>query len=138
PGRFRYGTILVKEWALPLAVGLGGGLGAMSRYGLVMLSTRLPGAFPWGTLAVNVLGGFGIGVLFLYGQRRPEWALAIRVWAITGFLGGFTTFSAFSLETLQLWSQGAQGKAVLNVLANVVLSLAAVAAGMACARRLLA
>ncbi len=128
----------MKEWALPLAVGLGGGLGAMSRYGLVTLSTRLPGAFPWGTLAVNVLGGFGIGALFLYGQRRPEWALAIRVWAITGFLGGFTTFSAFSLETLQLWSQGAQGKAVLNVLANVALSLAAVAAGMAFARRLLA
>ena len=128
----------MKDWMLPLAVGLGGGLGAMARYGLVTLSTRLPWAFPSGTLAVNVLGGFGIGVLFLYGQRRPEWALAIRVWAITGFLGGFTTFSAFSLETLQLWSQGAQGKALVNVLANVALSLSAVAAGMACARRLMA
>lgn len=128
----------MKDWMLPLAVGLGGGLGAMARYGLVTLSTRLPWAFPWGTLAVNVLGGFGIGALFLYGQRRPEWALAIRVWVITGFLGGFTTFSAFSLETLQLWSQGAQGKAVVNVLANVALSLSAVVAGMACARRLLA
>lgn len=128
----------MKDWMLPLAVGLGGGLGAMSRYGLVTLSTRLPWGFPWGTLAVNVLGGFGIGALFLYGQRRPEWALAIRVWTITGFLGGFTTFSAFSLETLQLWSQGAQGKALINVLANVALSLIAVAAGMACARRLLA
>ncbi|MES1993828.1 MAG: fluoride efflux transporter CrcB [Pseudomonadota bacterium] len=128
----------MKDWMLPLAVGLGGGLGSMSRFGLGMLCARLPWAFPWGTLAVNVLGGFGIGALFLYGQRRPEWALAIRVWTITGFCGGFTTFSAFSLETLQLWSQGAQGKALVNVLANVALSLSAVAAGMACARRLLA
>lgn len=128
----------MKDWMLPLAVGVGGGLGSMSRFGVGMLCARLPRAFPWGTLAVNVLGGFGIGALFLYGQRRPEWALAIRVWTITGFCGGFTTFSAFSLETLQLWSQGAQGKALVNVLANVALSLSAVAAGMACARRLLA
>lgn len=128
----------MKDWMIPLAVGLGGGVGSMARYALGTLSARLPWAFPWGTLAVNVLGGFAIGGLFYLSQRRPEWALALRAWAITGFCGGFTTFSAFSLETLQLWSQGAQGKALVNVLANLALSLAAVATGMACVRRLMA
>lgn len=91
----------------------------------------------WGTLAVNVLGGFAIGGLFYLSQRRPEWALALRVWAITGFAAASQLFRPFSLETLQLWSQGAQGKALVNVLANLALSLAAVATGMACVRRLM-
>ncbi|MDY6957368.1 MAG: fluoride efflux transporter CrcB [Pseudomonadota bacterium] len=127
----------MNSWLIAVAVGIGGGAGAMCRYGLVMLASRLIGGFPFGTLAVNVLGAFGIGFGFLYCQRRPEWAVAVRAFAMTGFLGGFTTFSAFSLETLQLWSQGAHGKALVNILGNVTLSLAGVALGMVAARRLL-
>jgi len=110
-------------------VGLGGALGAIGRYLTVLGAVRLFGTgFPLGTLAVNVLGSFLIGALaiLLIGPRGASPALPFLV---TGFLGGFTTFSAFSLDALKLWQAGQGGLAALYVVASVGLSLAAVVAG---------
>ena len=109
---------------LPL-IALGGALGSVLRYLLVAGI----GA-PWGTAAVNVLGSFTIGALFVLLDARAGWQLFL----MTGLLGGFTTFSAFSLDTLKLWEAGQPVQAAGYVLASVLLSLAAVAAGATIAR----
>lgn len=103
-----------------LAVAMGGALGAMGRYAVVAYTFPvLSNRFPLGTLAVNVLGSFLIGVCYVLivdkGLLGPEWRLVL----MTGFLGAFTTFSAFSLEAVQLWQHG-HG---LMALSYVVLSL---------------
>jgi CrcB protein len=118
-----------------LAVALGGAAGALLRYWLSTATYRLAGsAFPWGTLAVNVLGSLLMGVAFVLVQRGilgEELRLALAV----GVLGAFTTFSTFSLDTLVLVQQGAWGRAVANVAASVMLCLLACVAGMVLARR---
>jgi CrcB protein len=106
---------------LPL-VALGGALGAVLRY----LMVTAIGA-PLGTLAVNVVGSFAIGILFVWLGARDGWQLFL----MTGVLGGFTTFSAFSLDTLKLVQAGQALQAVAYVGASVALSLAAVALGVA-------
>jgi CrcB protein len=106
---------------LPL-VALGGALGAALRY----LMVTAIGA-PLGTLAVNVLGSLAIGVLFVWLGARDGWQLFL----MTGVLGGFTTFSAFSLDTLKLVQSGQTLQAAAYVGASVALSLAAVALGVA-------
>lgn len=107
-----------------LLVAAGGALGSMGRYGVSLLAmTWLGAAFPWGTLVVNILGSGAIGVLA--GQGISGGA---RLFWVTGVLGGFTTFSAFSLETALLWERAAwQG--VAYVVASVGLGLAALALG---------
>jgi len=117
-----------------LLVFLGGGLGAMARHGVnrAGLAALGPG-FPWWTLAVNVAGSFAIGLLAgLMGAL--ETGHNGRLFLITGFLGGFTTFSAFSLDALTLWERGAQLQAGLYILASVILSLIAAALGLMVAR----
>jgi len=109
---------------LPL-IALGGALGSVLRY----LMVAAIGA-PLGTLAVNVLGSFAIGVLFVWLGAREGWQLFL----MTGVLGGFTTFSAFSLDTLKLIEAGQTLPAVGYVLGSVLLSLAAVAFGVALTR----
>jgi CrcB protein len=106
---------------LPL-IALGGAIGSVLRY----LMVSAIGA-PVGTLAVNVLGGFAIGVLFVWLDAREGWQLFL----MTGVLGGFTTFSAFSLDTLKLLQAGQTLQAAAYVGASVALSLAAVALGVA-------
>lgn len=106
---------------LPL-VALGGALGAMLRH----LMVAAIGA-PIGTLAVNVLGSFAIGVLFVWLGAREGWQLFL----MTGVLGGFTTFSAFSLDTLKLVQIGQVLQAAAYAGGSVLLSLAAVALGVA-------
>lgn len=110
-----------------LLVFLGGGLGAMLRYGAALLvAARGTGlgpeaaAFPWATLAVNLVGSFLIGVLagLLAGRETARLVL------VTGLLGGFTTFSAFSLDTLTLLGSGRAGFALGYVAASVVGGLA--------------
>ena len=101
-------------------VALGGAIGAVLRY-----LTGLALAFPFGTLAVNIIGSFLIGVLWLALADRGPWAPLL----ITGILGGFTTFSAFSLDTLRLVETGRAPMAALYVLASVTLSLGACALG---------
>lgn len=106
-------------------IALFGGLGSVLRYGMTN-AVFLMGArgFPYGTLTVNIIGSVLIGIVYVWLYERtgagPEWRLAL----ITGLLGGFTTFSAFSLETVQLLQVGQPGKAVLNILLSVILCLA--------------
>ena len=117
-----------------LLVFIGGGLGAMARHGVNRggLAALGPG-FPWWTLAVNVAGSLAIGLLAgLFGAL--ETGHNARLFLVTGFLGGFTTFSAFSLDALTLWERGAQLQAGLYILSSIILSLAAAALGLMLSR----
>lgn len=115
-----------------LAAGAGGALGAMARHGLNHLvhQRALGAAFPYGIFIINVAGSFAIGVIAgLLAGHRVEMSHAARTFVIVGFLGGFTTFSSFSLDTLALARDGHPGLALLNAAGQVVFSLAAVWAG---------
>lgn len=122
---------------LTLAIAAGGAAGALMRYwfanGVYALLGR---GFPWGTLAVNVLGSLLMGLLFVWLTERsslgPEW----RALLLVGFLGAFTTFSTFSLETLHLLTEAAYIKAGLNMLVSVLACVAATATGMVLARQI--
>ena len=115
-----------------LQVALGGAIGASARYGVNVLTTRLLPGLPLGTLSVNVLGCLAMGFLASMLALRGGQHLAPLL--LTGVLGGFTTFSAFALDTMTLWERGAGGMAIGSVLASVVLSLVAVMAGLAIGR----
>ena len=120
-----------------LSVALGGAIGASARFLTNVAALRLIGAgFPWATLAVNVAGSFLMGLLVICFAERGLTRLA--PFAMTGVLGGFTTFSAFSLDTISLWQRGDALAATSYVAGSVVLSLAALLAGMAAARGILA
>ncbi|SFE31094.1 fluoride efflux transporter CrcB [Roseivivax sediminis] len=118
-----------------LQVAAGGAMGAVARYltGAAAMRALGPG-FPWGTVIVNVAGSFAMGVLVValghFGANRAAPLL------MTGLLGGFTTFSAFSLDAVTLYERGAAGAAAAYVAGSVALSLAALAAGLLCARSL--
>jgi fluoride exporter len=117
-----------------LVVFIGGGLGAVARHGInrAGLAALGPG-FPWWTLAVNVAGSLAIGLLAgLFGAL--ETGHNSRLFLVTGFLGGFTTFSAFSLDALTLWERGEPAQAGLYVLGSVILSLVAAALGLMASR----
>ena len=107
-------------------VGLGGFVGAVTRYGLTALMKRLAGeGFPYGTLVANVIGCLAIGALFSLVENNPNG----RAFLIIGLLGGFTTFSSFGHETLSLFSRGQLGAALGNVALNMILCLGAVMIG---------
>ena len=113
-----------------LLVAAGGALGSVLRYAVsVLMVASLGAGFPWGTLAVNVLGSAAIGALAGLGVEGG-WRLLL----VTGLLGGFTTFSAFSLETALLWER-AWWLALVYVLASVALGLAGFALGYGLLRR---
>lgn len=124
-----------------LAVALGGAAGALARYGLSSaIYSWLGRDFPWGTLAVNVLGSAAIGVCFAFVVARlsaDEGAAALVQSAlVVGFLGAFTTFSTFSLETIGLLEAGETGRALVNAAGSVVLCVAACFAGLLAGRQL--
>jgi fluoride exporter len=115
-----------------ILVAIGSGFGGMARYGLSgAIAQRVSGGFPLGTLLVNVSGALAIGIFF--GATGAQWLpFAGPPWhhlLTYGFLGGFTTFSTFSLETLDLFRTGPRWRAVAYVAATVVLSVGAVAVG---------
>jgi CrcB protein len=113
-------------------VALGGALGSVARYGCAGLVARFAGVtFPWGTLLVNVTGSFAIGVLAALASAdgKPLVVGDARAFLIVGVLGGFTTFSSFSADTLNLARSGAWGAAGANVVGSVVLCLVAVTIG---------
>jgi len=116
---------------IPIAVALGGALGALARYLVVgRFEYWLGVGFPYGTLTANVLGSFLMGVsielMALVWSPSPE----LRALLTVGVLGSFTTFSGLSLETLQLIGAGSPGQAALYLFASVVLSLIGIFAGM--------
>ncbi len=115
-----------------LMVGIGGAFGAMARHGVGLASIRTLGpGFPYGTLIVNILGSFLMGLLIAWLARRTGGASnEMRLFLATGFLGGFTTFSAFSLDTIVLYERGEIGLALLYVLASVTASVLALVAGL--------
>ncbi len=120
-----------------LQVALGGALGASARYMTNVAAMRLVGpGFPWATVAVNVFGSFLMGALVVFLAHKDGTRLA--PFLMTGLLGGFTTFSAFSLDALTLWERGQTALASAYVLGSVIASLAAIVAGMAAARGLFA
>lgn len=120
----------MTDW---LAVAIGGALGACARYGVGLAARAMLGAaFPWGTLVVNVIGSFAMGMAFVVLAQRGLDRFAPLV--MTGTLGGFTTFSAFSLDAYALFAGGRALGAGAYVGASVVLSIAALVAGIAAAR----
>jgi CrcB protein len=122
-------------WATMLAVALGAAVGAVLRWATGLWLNSAWYGFPLGTLAVNCAGGFMVGLAFIGFERWPS-ELA-RAFFVTGFLGGLTTFSAFSGESLQLLQRGQLIMSVLHAAAHVFGALVCVAAGFALARWLL-
>ena len=122
-----------------LLVALGGAVGSIARYGTSDLMARwLGGAFPWGTLLVNVAGSFAIGFFATLTGEDGRWPVSAagRAFFMAGICGGFTTFSAFSLQTLELARNDQWLSAGLNVLGSVVLCLLCVGLGHATASSL--
>ncbi|MGH7001205.1 MAG: fluoride efflux transporter CrcB [Stellaceae bacterium] len=119
-----------------IAVGIGGGIGTILRYivGSVFVQRLGPG-FPWGTLFINVTGSFLIGVVAqLAATRSLEISPVVRIFAATGVLGGYTTFSTFSLDSIVLIGDGAAPLASAYVVGSVVAGLLAAYAGQVAAR----
>lgn len=118
-----------------LLVMLGGAIGAGLRHGVgVAAARRLGAGFPWGTLIVNLAGAFAAGILLIFLLGRGEAGEPWRLFLGVGLLGGFTTFSAFSAETVGLVQRGDIGLAALYVLASVTGAIALLLAGLWIAR----
>ncbi len=118
-----------------LLVMAGGAIGAALRYHYGQLSGRLFGmGWPWGTLGVNVIGGLAMGLLAGWLAMRAQGGESIRLFVAVGILGGFTTFSSFSLETVQMIQRGQWFSASLYALASVVASVGALALGLGLVR----
>ncbi|MEE1658078.1 fluoride efflux transporter CrcB [Microvirga sp. CF3062] len=120
-----------------LLVFLGAGIGGTLRHGVNVGCARMCGAaFPWGTLTVNVVGSFLMGAIAAWLALRGDegWSQPLRLFLTTGILGGFTTFSAFSLDAVMLWERGQAGLAMAYVGASVVLSIVGLLAGLALIR----
>jgi fluoride exporter len=116
--------------SLMLGVAVGGALGAVSRYGLdTLVERRVEAVFPWATFLVNVSGCLAVGfvvVALVDRHHAPQW---LRTGLVMGFCGGYTTFSTFAQETLDLLQEGKSHVALAVVGANVILGLVAVYAG---------
>ncbi len=120
-----------------LTIAIGGALGCLARYGLTDLIQLIYGRdFPYATLSINVLGSFLMGFLFIETLERLTISPAVRTGMLTGFLGAFTTFSTFALESLHLAEQGEAIKSLLYPTLSVALGIAAAFAGAVIARRL--
>lgn len=118
-----------------LLVAIGGAIGASIRHIVNMAALRLLGpSFPWGTMAINIAGGFLMGVFIEVLARRFNASNELRLFVATGILGGFTTFSAFSLDFAVLWERGAVFSAASYALASVIGSILAIFLGLWLAR----
>ena len=120
-----------------LAIGLGGAIGAISRHFMAHRVALIAGhGFPWGTLAVNILGSFAMGLLVTLLAQRYAPSQEVRGFLVVGLLGGFTTFSAFSMEAALLIERNTLGLAALYVGASVMLAISGLFAGIWAARAL--
>ena len=116
---------------------IGAGIGGVLRHGVNLAALRFGWTgFPAATLTVNVAGSLAMGLVAGYFALRSQMPQAARLFLTTGVLGGFTTFSAFSLDTALLWERGRPGLAFVYVAASVALSLAALFGGLALVRLL--
>jgi len=116
------------SWLQVLLISLGASLGALARWGAGLWLNATWNGFPLGTLLVNLVGGLLIGAALEWFTHRPDELL--RLLLVTGFLGGLTTFSAFSGESLSLLTRGEFGLAIAHSLAHVLGALGAAALGM--------
>ncbi len=121
-----------------LALGLAGALGAMARFGLNYWMMQWFGReFPWGIFSINILGSFLIGFLGVFLLSKLHWDEPLRIVVLTGFLGAFTTFSAFSIDALTLLERGTWLLAMFYIVGSVTFALLAARGGMLLAERLL-
>ena len=120
-----------------LVIGCGGAVGALMRYGLGLRITLLTGsAFPWGTLLVNIFGCFLAGLLLALFVTRIPISDLLRNGLQIGLLGGFTTFSAFSIDTIGLFDQGLWLRGLLYIVTSVIVSLLGAYLGMSVGRNI--
>ncbi|SFJ81442.1 CrcB protein [Bosea sp. OK403] len=132
-------ALYAKRMISTLLVFLGAGIGGVLRHGVNFASLKWVGTgFPYGTLAINIVGSGLMGLVagwfaFKAGEGTPQ---DLRLFLTTGILGGFTTFSAFSLDAILLWERGEAMLAAAYVLGSVVVSLAALVGGLAIMRGL--
>ncbi len=118
-----------------ILIGLGGFAGALSRYVVDgFVSERTGGGFPWGTLVVNASGSFLLGLLFAMTTERAVFPAEIRGPLMIGFIGAYTTFSTYMLESWGLVESGSWGPAIANLGGSMLIGLAAVAAGLVIGR----
>lgn len=119
-----------------LAVAAGGAVGAMARHGVSRTAMQLLGPnFPWGTLAVNIIGSFAMGVMIVWLSSREPASPALRAFLTVGLLGAFTTFSTFSLDVITLYRDRTAMIAGAYLLASVILSVCALLGGLAIGRQ---
>ncbi len=123
--------------SMVLAIASGGAIGAVLRHFVNIISLHIMGSgFPWGTLTVNVVGSFAMGALIAFfahmGNPSPE----VKGFLTVGLLGAFTTFSTFSLDVVTLWERGASFAAMGYIMASIMISIAALFAGVAILRQI--
>jgi fluoride exporter len=136
--RFEAATVVqVGQMKSYLLVFVGGGIGASLRHAVNMISARgLGTAFPWGTFIINISGSLVMGLIAGYLAFKGGASQPWRLFLMTGILGGYTTFSAFSLDAALLYERGEIASALFYVLGSVVLSIAGLFAGLALVRHL--
>jgi CrcB protein len=118
-----------------LVVFFGAGLGGLLRHAVNRVTLLTGGGYPWNTVVVNVVGSFAMGLLAGWWAFRGGSHQTLRLFLATGVLGGFTTFSAFSLDAALLWERGRMAGAMLYITFTVVLALAGLFLGLALMRR---
>ena len=134
----QYRILFKADMSIYLAIALGGSLGAVSRYWMASSTYQWLGlGFPYGTLAVNLLGSLVMGFLWVLLLHRFEVGEEIRHGLLVGFLGSFTTFSTFALDVLHLTTGDEILKAILYVLLSVLLCILGAWAGLVAARQLI-
>ena len=120
-----------------LLVFIGGGIGSALRHGSALVAARWFGTgLPYGTLFVNIFGSFVMGLITEYWALKSGLPQPVRLFLTTGIIGGFTTFSTFSLDTAVLWERGQSLATLAYVLGSVVVSISALLAGLAVVRTL--
>jgi len=127
------------QWGILLAVAIGGALGSLLRYFVASaIGGPASAGFPWGIFIVNVTGGFAMGVITELAALKLNLSPEVRAFMTVGILGGYTTFSTFSLESAILLQRGAYGTAAAYVTGSALLSIAALFAGLSLIRTIYA
>jgi CrcB protein len=133
----QYRILFKADMSIYVAIAVGGSLGAVSRYWMsTSIYQWLGFGFPWGTLAVNLLGSLTMGFLSELLVDRFHVSDEIRIGLLAGFLGSFTTFSTFAIDVLQLGSNQSEVKAILYILLSVLLCVLGALAGLLAAKQL--